>query len=71
MKKVYMEKDVCDWTKDDWRDYLADQVKKESDFAYAAFCQNNVEAEAVATGRMQAFKEVFSAMFPSESYMDN
>lgn len=67
MKKAYMEKDVCDWTKDDWRDYLADQVKKESEFAYAAFCQNNVEAEAVVTGRMEAFKEVYFAMFPGET----
>ena len=67
MKKVYMKKDVCDWTKDDWRDYLTDQVKKEGGFAYAAFWQNNAEAEAVAAGRMQAFKEVFSAMFPGES----
>lgn len=66
-----MKKDVCDWTKDGWRDYLTDQVKKEGDFAYAAFCQNNAEAEAVDTGRMQAFKEVFPAMFPGESYMDN
>lgn len=70
MRKAYMDKFPCDWTRDDWRDYLKDMIKQNGEASYDEFINGYNDFEYFYSGKAQACKDIFTNMFPGEDWED-
>lgn len=68
MRKAYMDKTYYEWTPDDWREYLKDMIKNNGEASYDEFIKERSDFDHFYSGKAQAYKDVFSIMFPSEDW---